>query len=71
MGEERIDEDKVAQLVSASMQDPDEVKRILAVMSRFREARGVYTAAGGCIDTTREFARWVCPGTTDLVLPLA
>lgn len=71
MGEERIDEDKVAQLVNASMQDPDEVKRILSVMSRYREARGVYTAAGGCIDTTREFARWVCPGTTDLVLPLA
>jgi hypothetical protein len=69
-GEDRIDEDKVAQLVSASMQDPDEVKRIVAVMSRYREARGVYTTAGGCIDTTREFARWVCPGTADLVLPL-
>ena len=70
-GEERIDEDKVAQLVSASMQDSDEVKRIVAVMSRYREARGVYTTAGGCIDTTREFARWVCPGTADMVLPLS
>ena len=69
-GEERIDEDKVAQLVSASMQDAAEVRRIVAEMSRYREARGVYTAAGGCIDTTREFARWVCPGTADLVLPL-
>jgi hypothetical protein len=71
LGEERIDEDKVAQLVSASMQDADEVKRILSVMSRYREARGVYSEAGGCIDTTREFARWVCPGTADLVLPLS
>lgn len=69
--EERIDEDKVAQLVAASMQDASEVARILALMSRYREPRGVYTAAGGCIDTTREFARWVCPGTADLVLPLA
>jgi hypothetical protein len=71
LGEDRIDEDKVAQLVSTSMQDADEVKRIVEVMSRYREARGVYTAAGGCIDTTREFARWVCPGTADLVLPLS
>jgi hypothetical protein len=69
LGDERIDEEKVAQLVGASMQDADEVKRIVALMSRYREARGVYTAAGGCIDTTREFARWVCPGTADLVLP--
>ena len=69
LGEERIDEEKVARLVGASMQDADEVKRIVALMSRYREARGVYTAAGGCIDTTREFARWVCPGTADLVLP--
>ncbi len=70
-GEERIDEDKVAQLVNASKQDADEVKRIVSVMSRYREARGVYSQAGGCIDTTREFARWVCPGTADLVLPLS
>ena len=70
-GEERIDEEKVAQLVRASMQDADEVQRIVTEMSRYREARGVYTAAGGCIDTTREFARWVCPGTADLVLPLS
>ena len=70
LGEERIDEDKVAQLVDASMQDCNEIDRIVAVMARYREPRGVYTAAGGCIDTTREFARWVCPGTADLVLPL-
>ena len=68
-GEERMDEEKVAQLVAASMQDADALAGIMAVMSRYREARGVYTAAGGCIDTTREFARWVCPATADLVLP--
>jgi hypothetical protein len=38
-------------------------------MERYREPRGVYTHAGGCIDTTREFARWVCTATSDMVLP--
>ncbi|TXT41554.1 MAG: putative lipoprotein [Comamonadaceae bacterium] len=68
-GEERIDEDKVDQLVAQTRQDPAEVARIQALMQRYREARGIYTEAGGCIDTTREFARWVRPGTADLVLP--
>jgi len=69
-GEERIDEDRVARLVQETLKDPAEMVRIVAVMGRYREPRGVYTDAGGCIDTTREFARWVRPGTTDLVLPL-
>jgi hypothetical protein len=68
-GEERIDEERIAPMIEATMNHPNELKRILAVMERYREPRGVYTAAGGCIDTTREFARWVCPGTSDLVLP--
>jgi hypothetical protein len=69
-GEERIDEDKVAVLVQETLARPDEVARIAALMERYREARGIYTDAGGCIDTTREFARWVRPETADLVLPL-
>lgn len=68
-GDERIDEDRIAPLIEASLNNPAELQRILAVMERYREPRGVYTEAGGCIDTTREFARWVRPGTTDLVLP--
>jgi len=71
LGDERIDEPKVAQLVERTMGDPTEMARILKLMQRYREPRGVYTDAGGCIDTTREFARWVCPGTADLVLPSA
>jgi uncharacterized membrane protein YebE (DUF533 family) len=59
----------VAELVEASLNDPTELARIIAVMTRYREARGIYTNAGGCIDTTREFSRWVRPGTTDLTLP--
>lgn len=68
-GHERIDEAVVAQRVQDTLQRSTEVARILALMERYREPRGVYTVAGGCIDTTREFARWVCPGTADLVLP--
>lgn len=67
-GDLRIDEAKVAALVEATQQDPAEVARIVALMWRYREARGIYRD-GGCIDTTREFPRWVHPGTADLELP--
>lgn len=68
-GDKRINEEKVEALVAAARRDASEVERILAVMLRYREPRGVYRS-GGCLDTTREFARWVCPGTADLVLPV-
>ncbi|MEO8022640.1 MAG: hypothetical protein ABI660_12275 [Polaromonas sp.] len=67
-GDKRINEEKVEALVTAARQEASEVERILAVMLRYREPRGVYRH-GGCLDTTREFARWVCPGTADLILP--
>ncbi len=70
-GEERINEDIVAQRVQTSRETPGEVERICTLMERYREPRGVYTDAGGCIDTTREFARWVRPGTSNMVLPRA
>jgi hypothetical protein len=68
-GNERIDEVKIAPLIEATLNNPTELQRVLAIMQRYREPRGVYTDAGGCIDTTREFARWVRPGTSDLHLP--
>lgn len=67
-GDARMDEAKVETLVAASALDPDEAARIQARMQRYREPRGVYLD-GGCLDTTREFARWVQPATTDIVLP--
>jgi hypothetical protein len=70
-GDERIDEAKVEALVAASLANPAEVTRIMGLMERYREPRGVYTDAGGCIDSTREFARWVRPETADLILPKA
>ena len=69
-GEERIDEAKVEALLAATRSDAVQTARILGLMQRFRDGRGVY-AEGGCIDTTREFARWVCPASCDLLLPQA
>ncbi|MBP7567852.1 MAG: hypothetical protein KA795_17765 [Burkholderiaceae bacterium] len=63
-----MDEDEVARRVERSMQDPEEVSRILARMQRLRDSRGVY-AEGGCIDTSREYPRNVRPGTADIVFP--
>ena len=68
-GVEHVDEDKVAMCIESTLQQPTELQRCLEVMHRYREARGIYTDAGGCMDTTREFARWVRPGTADLVFP--
>ena len=67
-GELRVDEGRVDALVAASRLDPAETDHILALMQRYREPRGVYLD-GGCMDTTRESARWVCPGSADIVLP--
>lgn len=67
-GDLRIDEDRVARLVSASREDAVESVRIMVQMQRYRDPSGVYLD-GGCLDTTREFPRWICPGTADLRLP--
>jgi hypothetical protein len=67
-GEPQVDEALVEERVRASMSDPAEVERILGQMMRLRDPRGVY-ADGGCIDTSREYPRWVCPGTSDISLP--
>ena len=67
-GELQINEEVVEARIAQSLKDPAEVARIQAMMQRYREGRGIYTEAGGCIDTTREYPRWVCPGTADLVL---
>lgn len=67
-GELRIDEAIVEARVKASMADPDEMAQILELMLRLRDPQGVYLS-GGCIDTSREYPRGVCPGSAELVLP--
>jgi hypothetical protein len=68
-GELQMDEGMVERLVDASLQDSTECGQIIDRMMRWRDSKGVY-ADGGCIDTTREGPRWVCPGSADLVMPL-
>ena len=68
-GEAQIDEKRIEPLIEATLANPVELARVMALMTRWREPRGVYTIAGGCMDTTREFARWVRPGTTDMPIP--
>jgi hypothetical protein len=63
-----MDEVKVEGLVALSRASPQEHQAILMEMMQPRAAKGVY-CQGGCIDTTRESPRWVCPGTADLVMP--
>jgi len=68
-GESRIDEERIKPMIAATLDNPAELAAVMAQMTRWREKRGVYTPAGGCMDTTREFARWVRPGTSDMPLP--
>ena len=67
-GNLRIDESVVEAHVQATLKNPAEVEQILQRMERLYDPAGVY-ADGGCIDISREYPRWVCPGTTDISLP--
>lgn len=53
-----MDETKVADLVAQTIQDRNELARILDLMFRLRDPQGIY-AQGGCIDATRESPRLV------------
>lgn len=66
-GDLAMDESVVERRVAETSQDPIETDRILRQMMRWRDPKGQY-GEGGCIDTTREAPRWVCPGTADLRL---
>lgn len=65
-GKLQVDDEVVDERVAQSMQDPQEVDRIVGQMLRPRDPGGVY-ADGGCVDTTRECARHVRPDTCELV----
>lgn len=66
-GRLRIDESVVERLTDATLVDPPARARVLDRMCRWRDLRGVY-ADGGCLDRTRECARWVRPATCDIDL---
>jgi len=63
-----MDESIVDARKKATLDDPAELEQVLERVMRLRDPGGTY-ANGGCIDTTREYPRWVCTGTSDIVLP--
>lgn len=63
-----IDEDIVEARVARTEAQPAARQAVLERMLRIRDPQGVY-AEGGCIDATRECARWVLPGHADIALP--
>jgi hypothetical protein len=64
-GELMMNEDVVASCVAKTLADPKEFQKILERMMRYRDPKGIYDQ-GGCIDTSRESSRLVCPGTSDI-----
>lgn len=62
-----MNEAKVAEHVAASRSQPGQAEAIVARMMRMRDPSGVYQD-GGCIDSTREHPRWVCPPTCQINL---
>lgn len=67
-GNIQMDESLVAEHVRATMLEPDKMQDIIGRMMRLRDPQDVY-ADGGCIDASREYPRWICPESADLVLP--
>jgi len=61
----RVDEEEAARHVAITEANPDEHARVLSLMRRWRDPRGVYEQ-GGCMDRTREFSRWVQPNSCDI-----
>ncbi|AZY49337.1 hypothetical protein C0J09_09415 [Bordetella avium] len=63
-----INEDIVEARVRETQADPAARQAVLERMLRIRDPQGVY-AEGGCIDATRECARWVLPDHAEIALP--
>jgi len=61
----RVDEDEVARRVALTEADSAARAQVLDAMGRWRDPRGVYEQ-GGCMDRTRECARWVQPNSCDI-----
>lgn len=67
-GKWQMNEAIVDEKVESAMHDPEETSRILKYMMKLRDPQEIF-AGGGCLDASREYPRWVCPGSCNLVLP--
>jgi hypothetical protein len=67
-GKLQVSDDMVDARVAKTLADQRETQEILGRMLRWRDPGGVYQE-GGCIDTTRECARYVRPAHTNIRFP--
>lgn len=67
-GQWQMNEAIVEEKVRDTQRDPVSAEHILERMMRLRDPQGVF-GDGGCLDASREYPRWVCPGSSDLILP--
>lgn len=63
-----IDETLVEKCVQATLQDSEKMQRILKLMMRMRDGKGIY-AEGGCLDASRECPKQIHPTSCELQLP--
>ena len=67
-GEAWIDESVVDACVADTLRNPSKLKSVAERMMKMRDPKGVY-AEGGCLDSTREYAKQIEPGHFELNLP--
>ena len=67
-GQVQIDEAEVERRVAETLADEQACARVLSLMQRPRDPRGVYEQ-GGCIDRTREFVLHLREGSNQIRLP--
>jgi hypothetical protein len=63
-----IDETLVEERVQATLQDSEKMQKILNLMMRMRDGKGIY-AEGGCLDASRECPKQIHPTSCELQLP--
>lgn len=66
-GDLQMDETRVENLVDATLADPLATDKVLKEMLQIHEPMEIFS--GGCVEPHREYARQICRGTADLVLP--
>jgi len=62
-----MDEQRVQQHMRQTEKSEEQYQAVMDKMQRIQDGRGIY-AEGGCIDPSREYTRWVRPGTCDIRL---
>jgi hypothetical protein len=68
-GEAWIDENIVEARVKETLSDPQKKSRVLDLMMRMRDGKGIY-AEGGCLDASRECPQQIYVGDCELKLPI-